>query len=67
MTEKQNRMLAAGTFHFGSGRDDHDNYKQALELEAIGYITIAVTQLEQEAIYNCTVTAKGRRVALASI
>lgn len=67
MTEKQNRMLAAGTFHFGSGRDDHDNYKQALELEVLGYITIATTQLDQEAVYNCIVTTKGRRAALARV
>lgn len=64
--EKQARMLKAGKFHFGSGRGDYDNHRQAGELEGLGLITVKVNQYEQEATYDCTVTAAGR-AALASI
>lgn len=67
LTPKQKRMLAETEgFHFDSGGDNADNYRQAYELEAAGLLTIHVTEFSQSAVYNCTPTTAGRAALAAA-
>jgi hypothetical protein len=60
ISEKQIRMLQAGTFHFYSQRDHVDNLVMAYGLAALGFVDVVASELQQETVYNCTVTAAGK-------
>ena len=58
MTDKQRRMLAAGTFHFDSGGDNRDNLIQASDLARRGLITMREIKYEQHSVFECEVIGR---------
>jgi hypothetical protein len=62
LTERQTRMLQAGVFHFDSGGDNRRNHVEASDLARRGLITMRENVYSQHKVFQCEVTAAGRKV-----
>jgi hypothetical protein len=62
LTERQTRMLQAGVFHFDSGGDNRKNLTDASDLARRGLITMRENVYSQHKVFQCEVTAAGRKV-----
>lgn len=61
LTARQIRMLKSGTFHFDSGGDNKGNLKDASDLLRRGLLRIRQNVYSQHSVFQCEVTAAGRK------